>query len=184
METHVHEVLVDSGVAADLGVGGMVPGLDVLLEGGAQEVDVFHHPVVGDGFPDVLLFGFGLEVGGELAQVHVVDRLGPSGDHGAAEGGEGFLSELGVEGFVYEGGGQIDSGIGGVVRFGGVDLDEEIIAALIGGDAVAGDIGGYLEGDIVDLVVCEGGQDPSQAVGELGAHQVLPYAGHDGVRGD
>ncbi len=34
LEAHVHEVLVDCGVASDLGVGGMVEGLDILLERG------------------------------------------------------------------------------------------------------------------------------------------------------
>ena len=73
LQAHVHEVLVDSRVVADFGMGGVVPGLDVLLEGGAEQVDVLHHPVVGDAFPNVFGFGLGLEVDGPLSEVHIVD---------------------------------------------------------------------------------------------------------------
>lgn len=73
LEVHVHEVIVHAGVAADLGVGGVVEGLDVLLEGGAQEVDVFDHPVVGNAFPDVFLLGF--EVGGQCPEADTIQTI-------------------------------------------------------------------------------------------------------------
>jgi len=40
LESHIHEDLADSRITADLGVGGMIECLDVLLKGGTQRVDV------------------------------------------------------------------------------------------------------------------------------------------------
>jgi hypothetical protein len=45
LEAHVHEILVDRGSAADLGVGGAVERLYVMLEGGAQGANIFHYPI-------------------------------------------------------------------------------------------------------------------------------------------
>ncbi|KHD90212.1 hypothetical protein AH06_00520 [candidate division TM6 bacterium Zodletone_IIa] len=48
------------------------------------------------------------------------------------------MAEFGAEGFMYEGARQVDSGVGGIVSFAGVDLNQEFFAALVGGFAVAG----------------------------------------------
>jgi hypothetical protein len=172
LQAYEHEVFIDHGIAANGGSGCEVPYRDEQLQGGAQQVDVFYHPVVRNRFPNVFL------------QVHIIYGLWPGGDDRAAEGCQGLLAELSVECFVYESAGEVDAGVGGDVGLPGVDLDHEVVAALVGGDAVVGDVGGHREGDIVHLVVPEGGQDRPQSIGRLGSHKVHPYAGDDGVGSD
>lgn len=148
LQPHIHEVRVHGGAAADGGIRGVIEGLDVLLKRGAQQVDVFDHPVVGDGFPNVVLFRFGLKTVGELAQVHIVDGLGPAGDHRGAKGGQRLLPEFGMERLMDEGGRQVDAGVGWVVGFARIDLDEEIVVALLDGEAVPG-VDGRDEDDVL-----------------------------------
>ena len=161
LEAHVHQVFIGGEVGADAGVGGGVEGLDVLLEGGAELVDVVDHPVVFDAFPDVLGLGFGFEAVGELGEVHVVDGGGPGVYGRLAKGFKSFLAEFGVEGFVEEGAGEVDTGVVGVVGFAGVDGDLEVVVAEVLAHAVCAGDGAQGEADVVYFVIVEGGEDRS-----------------------
>ena len=49
---------------------------------------------MGEVFPNAFLLGFGLETVGELAQIYVIDGLGPGGDHRGAEVANAFWWSL------------------------------------------------------------------------------------------